>query len=306
MRKTLHYLICLCLCLSLVIGNSTVAYANENLGEIDGKKIIKIDNNKEIQEINYKLENSKVITQNDLSQMKENTDISIKKIDSEHMELIIKNKIPDKICYLEDGTKIENYTTTLLACKLKKNNEETNSNQTPSTILTGIEDGTKIDNHTTSLLAYKLKKNYEGTNSNQTPSMVLTGSKDDDFADFYVQIYIKMAYNQYQKAGNTYTKLNTGYGKLVSCYERTYRNLTIQPAVGGVYDDPDGSRGISSRTTYTSTVVSPNMGTLYSRDTNNPHYYATSTGNGWVQVNVSIEWSHNGSTFYTSSFTLDY
>ena len=163
-----------------------------------------------------------------------------------------------------------------------------------------FDDGSKIDKYSTILLIGSW-----GTMDSSLSSTPYPGSETIWPSDFYVKLCVRADYYQYINNYFKYTRLDTGYGTLVDCFENGYRNLKITPVVLGGWQNPDGSYGSDDFIIYPRTIANPTIGTLYSKSTNNPKYYATGTGAGRIEVRVSVEWTHNGTQWYTSEFSIE-
>jgi hypothetical protein len=121
--------------------------------------------------------------------------------------------------------------------------------------------------------------------------------------DYYVKVYGEVNFYKETISGLETHKPISFKAKLVNNWEETHRNLSIEGFADGVYESYDGTISGQGWNNWDRTIASPYIGSLYSKYTNFSYYYITE-GFGVIGLDVSVEWSHNFVTYYTSDFEL--
>ena len=107
MKKAFLCMFTLILGVLIMGGTPSTVYAME---EVQTPKLIDSVNNREVSEMNEMLDNVKHFNPEIVSEIEKYSDISIKKLDDNNVQIIISNRIPERIDYFQDGTQEEFYT----------------------------------------------------------------------------------------------------------------------------------------------------------------------------------------------------
>ncbi|MEA1961579.1 MAG: hypothetical protein U9N81_09975 [Bacillota bacterium] len=107
MKKSLFGLVMMVLCVFILGGSPSTAYAAE---EVQTPMLVKSTDNAEIMQLNSKLENIKVISSEDIKEIAKYSNATFKKLDGDMAEITFVSKAPTKINYFNDGSKEELYT----------------------------------------------------------------------------------------------------------------------------------------------------------------------------------------------------
>lgn len=231
------------MCVFILGGNTSPVYATE---EIQNKKLINSVHNIEVSEINTMLDRTTLFTSENVAEIERYSNVSFKILDDYNAEMIITNKIPEKVNFYNDGTKEEFYTT----------------------------------------------NKYIGT------YQVIPGNRESYPTTFFAKFKIRADFSEYKvgPAQVSHYRLITGSGAVLDCFENGFRNLIVTPRVVGAYENPDGTVGTSKKLTYPMTIASPQLGTLYSKNTGNSNYY-NSAGGAIVAVDVDVEFRHGSGSW---------
>ncbi len=144
---------------------------------------------------------------------------------------------------------------------------------------------------------------YEDGTTDQVMSLSsVTVSRTD--SDFYVVMYYRLDYQEITFGNIAYGKPTRAYSKVVTLMENGMRNLWIRTGVVGSYADSNGPVGyIGTGIIRSAIAYSPIEGQLYYFDPSYSYYYCLDEiGGGGIGCGTSVEWTHNGTTYYTSSF----
>lgn len=131
-----------------------------------------------------------------------------------------------------------------------------------------------------------------------------SATKNLQETDYNVTVWYEMQYTTATIRGLDCGRVDKVRGKLVACYEQGFRNLQLQRVANGLGFATTTSEYtiLPNRTTWSSVISSPSIGTIYSLS-GASGYYVIESGHGVIGAGIKIQYTHNGSTWYTSTFT---
>ncbi len=110
MKKIISVVISIGLCLTILFGAASTSYAASDNNSIQQTIVYQA-----VRESNRTLENATQINGNDISEISKYSKVEKKQIDSNTVDLIITNNVPEQTTYYENGAELQQYAITLLS-----------------------------------------------------------------------------------------------------------------------------------------------------------------------------------------------
>lgn len=129
---------------------------------------------------------------------------------------------------------------------------------------------------------------------------ILTKSDETSFNSNSVTLKGVMTYERVDINGQNGYKITKATGQVVSRTEKYGKNLNIKVKEYGACGTTSGTRTTKTQGWYTATATSPTIGTTYANNhTFENYYYFCDEEWGYLCTDVTYQYSHNGSTYYT-------